>query len=207
MPWLDFGGSVGRGHKMGAGMGAIKRDWMGRPVGEGRYVYPAISSEREATLAAVLDAAARRLESAGLRGPRLMARQITVVVAGDTKGLTTAIEEASGHVGHFGGLMTGIAQGMGQSIFAAASSAVTGFVDQIKASGVIFREDQTSIALLGTALKDNVKSWDGQTAAIEADVKALAKHGFGAVESSRLAGQVGWRHAQRGRRYVGPGIS
>lgn len=60
LPWLDFGGSVGRGHKPGsAWSGAIKREWMGRPVGEGRYVYPAISGEREATLDAVLEAIAQ----------------------------------------------------------------------------------------------------------------------------------------------------
>jgi hypothetical protein len=57
MPWLDFGGSVGRGHVSGqAWSGAIKRDWMGRPVGEGRYVYPAISGAREETVQAVLNA-------------------------------------------------------------------------------------------------------------------------------------------------------
>jgi len=54
MPWLDFGGSVGRGHVHGVGFsGAIKRDWMGRPAGEGRYVYPAISAERDHTAEAV----------------------------------------------------------------------------------------------------------------------------------------------------------
>ena len=57
MPWLDFGGSTGRGHSPGAyWSGAIKRDWMGVPVGEGRYVYPAISEEREDTARAVDEA-------------------------------------------------------------------------------------------------------------------------------------------------------
>ncbi len=54
MPFLDFGGSVGRGHIPGRPWsGSIKRTWMGKPVGEGRYVYPAISSEREHTADAV----------------------------------------------------------------------------------------------------------------------------------------------------------
>ena len=52
-PWLDFGGTVGRGHKQGPMMGAIKRDYLGRPVGEGRYLSPAISGEKEATADAV----------------------------------------------------------------------------------------------------------------------------------------------------------
>lgn len=43
MPWLDFGGSVGRGHRSGVPWsGAIKRDWLGNPTGMGRYVYPTI---------------------------------------------------------------------------------------------------------------------------------------------------------------------
>lgn len=57
MPWLDFGGSVGRGHQPGkAWSGAIKRDWKGVPTGEGRYVYPAISEQREDTIAAIEEA-------------------------------------------------------------------------------------------------------------------------------------------------------
>ena len=42
-PWLDFGGSVGRGHEPGkANSGAIKRDI----VQGGRYVYPAIAAKQ-----------------------------------------------------------------------------------------------------------------------------------------------------------------
>jgi hypothetical protein len=65
MPWLDFGGSVGRGHKAGPNMGAIHRDWMGVPIGSGRYVYPTISEHREETLAAVLDAVSDAARGAG----------------------------------------------------------------------------------------------------------------------------------------------
>jgi hypothetical protein len=54
MPWLDFGGSVGRGHVPGkAWSGAIKREWLGRPRGMGRYVYPAISEAKDETAKAV----------------------------------------------------------------------------------------------------------------------------------------------------------
>lgn len=56
-PWLDFGGSVGRGHKPGvAWSGSVKRDWRGLPSGMGRYVYPAIKESRE-DIAAAVDAA------------------------------------------------------------------------------------------------------------------------------------------------------
>jgi len=41
--WLDFGGSTGRGHiDKTADSGAIHREWMGKPDGEGRYLYPTI---------------------------------------------------------------------------------------------------------------------------------------------------------------------
>lgn len=53
-PWLDFGGSTGRGHQKGvSGSGSIKREWRGRPVGEGRYIYPAIRAMRPQTERAV----------------------------------------------------------------------------------------------------------------------------------------------------------
>ncbi len=65
MPWLDFGGSVSRGHQRGPNMGAIHRDWKGKPVGEGRYVYPAISGEREATIVAVEEAIVEAARAAG----------------------------------------------------------------------------------------------------------------------------------------------
>ena len=66
MPWLDFGGSVGRGHKPGAAWsGATRRTWMGRPVGEGRYVYPAISAAREDTINQVEEAIVEAARAAG----------------------------------------------------------------------------------------------------------------------------------------------
>ena len=43
-PWLDFGGSVGRGHvPRKAGSGSVKR---AMPLG-GRYVYPTIDEQRD----------------------------------------------------------------------------------------------------------------------------------------------------------------
>lgn len=52
--FLDFGGSTGRGHQKGVPFsGAIKRNWAGNPVGEGRYIYPTIRKERQAIIRAV----------------------------------------------------------------------------------------------------------------------------------------------------------
>lgn len=52
--WLDFGGSVGRGHQARqSGSGAVKRQWLGPPSGKGRYIYPTIEAHRAATIKAV----------------------------------------------------------------------------------------------------------------------------------------------------------
>lgn len=53
-PWLDFGGSTGRGHvPKRAGSGAIKREWLGKPVGDGRYIYPSLREKRHEVVEAV----------------------------------------------------------------------------------------------------------------------------------------------------------
>lgn len=55
-PWLDFGGTTGKGHRPGAAYsGSVKRPWMGRP-GDGRYVYPAIADNEAEIEAAATDA-------------------------------------------------------------------------------------------------------------------------------------------------------
>jgi hypothetical protein len=51
-PWLDFGGSTGRGHVPGrAGSGAIKRPFLK----DGRYIYPTLKERRPQIEAAVDD--------------------------------------------------------------------------------------------------------------------------------------------------------
>lgn len=45
-PWLDFGGTTGKGHRPGvAWSGSIKREWLGNPKGMGRFVYPTIEEK------------------------------------------------------------------------------------------------------------------------------------------------------------------
>jgi hypothetical protein len=65
MPFLDFGGSTGRGHQRGPNMGAVHRTWMGKGAGEGRYIYPQIRSHRDQTLHAVDQAIAEAAVSLG----------------------------------------------------------------------------------------------------------------------------------------------
>lgn len=55
-PWLDFGGSTGKGHRPGVkDSGSVKRDWQGNPGGEGRYVYPAIRAHEDDIIEAAGD--------------------------------------------------------------------------------------------------------------------------------------------------------
>lgn len=69
LPWLDFGGTTGRGHQLsssgkGIGGGAIRREWLGRPVGMGRYVYPTVTEAREETRKAMQEIIANAARAA-----------------------------------------------------------------------------------------------------------------------------------------------
>jgi hypothetical protein len=65
-PWLDFGGSVGRGHQPGKPWsGAIRRDWKGVPVGKGRWLYPTITEHRDDIVDQTDDALERLARQAG----------------------------------------------------------------------------------------------------------------------------------------------
>lgn len=68
-PWLDFGGSVGRGHSPGkADSGAIKRPWYGRGGlgdGEGRFIYPAVREMHDVIVDAASEAVHDALHDAG----------------------------------------------------------------------------------------------------------------------------------------------
>lgn len=63
-PWLDFGGSVGKGHRPGVPWsGSVTRPWMPG----GRYVYPTIAEHRDDIAEAALDAVERSATDAGLK--------------------------------------------------------------------------------------------------------------------------------------------
>jgi len=65
-PWLDFGGTTGKGHRPGvAYSGSVKRDWKGRP-GDGRYVYPTITERSKDIEQAAEDAVMKVAHNAGL---------------------------------------------------------------------------------------------------------------------------------------------
>lgn len=55
-PWLDFGGTTGKGHRPGVPKsGSVEREWKGNPGGEGRYVYPAIRAHEDDIIEAAGD--------------------------------------------------------------------------------------------------------------------------------------------------------
>lgn len=63
-PWLDYGGSVGKGHRPGVPWsGSVTRPWMPG----GRYVYPTIAEHRDEIAEAALDAMAAAATGAGLK--------------------------------------------------------------------------------------------------------------------------------------------
>lgn len=66
-PWLDFGGSTGKGHRPGVkDSGSVKRDWLGNPAGEGRYVYPAIRAHEDDIVDAAGDVPVKLAKRNGL---------------------------------------------------------------------------------------------------------------------------------------------
>ena len=66
-PWLDFGGSVGKGHFPGKRWsGSVTREWWGKPGGDGRYIYPAIDSHKQEITDAAEKAIADVARDAGL---------------------------------------------------------------------------------------------------------------------------------------------
>lgn len=67
-PWLDFGGTVGRGHRRGAPYsGSIERTYKGPPYGSGRYVYPTIEANLEEIKEAADDVIVTLVRRNGLR--------------------------------------------------------------------------------------------------------------------------------------------
>ena len=66
-PWLDFGGTTGKGHQPGVkGSGSVERlPWMGTS-GEGRYVYPAIRDNEAGIVEAAGDAPVNLARKHGL---------------------------------------------------------------------------------------------------------------------------------------------
>lgn len=64
-PWLDFGGSTKRWPASGSMQAPISRQWLGKPGGEGRYMYPAIRQHRQDILVAIDAGVALAAKEAG----------------------------------------------------------------------------------------------------------------------------------------------
>jgi len=75
-------------------------------------------------------------------------------------------------------ILTGVGLGAGASAFNALAGAVQGAVAFMGDAVQAAREDETSIALLTQAIKENDASWDGNTDAIEEAIQARINLGF-----------------------------
>lgn len=127
-----------------------------------------------------------------------MSRKLIVEVVGDAGKLNKTLDEATGHAGGFKNVLTGIGQGIGQAAFGLLDTAISGSIKFLGDADAAFKEDQVSVALLGTALQNNIPNWDGNTAAVEAAAVAAQKKGFADDEARAALGQlVGVTHDQK----------
>jgi hypothetical protein len=67
-PWLDFGGTVGKGHIPGRPYsGSVVREYLGRPYGVGRYLYPTIEETIEDVQDLVVEGLQRVITQYGMK--------------------------------------------------------------------------------------------------------------------------------------------
>lgn len=75
----------------------------------------------------------------------------------------------------FQSIVSGVGVGIGVAVWQQATSKIVGFIGDAKEAALA---EEESIQKLGTALRANVKDWDGNTAAIERVLKARMDLGF-----------------------------
>jgi hypothetical protein len=98
--------------------------------------------------------------------------------AGDKAGATLG-QRMTGQFKKAGaGLTDGLKLGAGIAAFGALDTAVSAVVGVLGDAVAAAREDQASIAGLDNALRKNIPSWDGNTAAIEKVITARMRLGF-----------------------------
>lgn len=104
-----------------------------------------------------------------------MSRAIIVDILGNSKGFTTATQEATGAASKFQNVLQGIGQGIGQAGFQAVSQAISGVTDWLTGSLAAAQKNELSMAQLGQTLKENVPNWDGNSTAIENYITSAEK--------------------------------
>lgn len=110
-----------------------------------------------------------------------MSRQLVVEIVGDSTKFTSAtkgaITEATNLSGKLRGVGKGMVLGAGIGAFGLLTGAIGGAVGKLDEAAEAFREDQASQSLLSNAIKNAVPGWDGNTAAIEANLSAWQRKG------------------------------
>lgn len=121
-----------------------------------------------------------------------MTRQIEVDVVGNASKLNTALDSATEKSSKFGDAVKGFGLGVGLAAFGALTGGISSVQDALGKADEAFKDDQVSQAALGTALKNNVPNFNGNTSAIENAIAANDKFGFSVDDQrSSLALLVG----------------
>jgi phage-related protein len=127
-----------------------------------------------------------------------MSRQIVVDIVGDASKFNKATQDATSSGGRFSAsAVKGFGLGVGLGVFNLATSAIGGITDALGGMDQAFKDDQVSQVKLGTALKNNIPNFDGNTKAVEDYAAAQQALGFEDDQVRDSIGQlVGVTHDQ-----------
>lgn len=105
-------------------------------------------------------------------------RQLIVEILGNATKFNQSMGQASTNAQKFNNVLTGIGQGAGIAGFMGIAAVTSKVIDVLGDATQAALAEEVSIQKLGTALKANVKDWDGNTDAIERVLKARMDLGF-----------------------------
>lgn len=118
-------------------------------------------------------------------------RQIVVDIIGDSSKFEKATNAAVTSGSKFSKqAVKGFGLGVGLGVFSLATGAVDALVGSLGDMQQAYKDDQVSVAKLGTALKNNIPNWDGNTDAVEEYAAAQGRLGFQDDEIRDSIGQL-----------------
>jgi hypothetical protein len=105
-------------------------------------------------------------------------KTVTAYIAGDATGYKKAMSEAEQHTGKTGSVMHGIFTGIGIGATQLATEGIGKVVDFLGESSRVARDAEVTTTRLTTALRDNVKGFQGDASAMEGSIDAGRRLGF-----------------------------
>ena len=105
-------------------------------------------------------------------------RTVEVRIVGDATGYKKALAESEQASGKSGSIIHGVFTGIGIGATQLAAEGIGKVVDFLGESSKVARDAEVTTVRLTTALKDNVKGFQGDASAMEASVNAGRKLGF-----------------------------